>query len=520
MSDLINKIKPPNYKEEFFNIYNFNGITIIYHTIKNEHHLYYHLKLYTERNNTNTQNKLYIIYYFDKELQLNYDFIKDKNIFLLKIEKNYELFFQIHLLRHDYFYKNKIQETTKILEIYDNINVPFEKYPKMQMYCRKDWFKNNLINGLTNYEKQLEIINYLDENDDFYSKIRENISIETIEYYNILLENFDIFFKENFVDIMDFKEFASIYSFESTNQIYMSFISKNIVLENIYYINKCWFDKDKKPLVLEDFYKDFEYREFKNNSYVKYISDISNVPISQKISHEVMFLDYVYGFYNFGEFWDIIKRLLVSEKKELPLFHLKHNKITNIEYYFNKLNFKYPTNYQKTENDGKLYYFNKINRSTITGNLCRGHIDRFFAYNFNKILNPEKVIDKSYNIYLARSNFGRSIQNENIIVNILQKKYNFIVVNGSEKLEDTIHLFTNAKLILGAHGSLMKNLIWSKKNPILIELCPSTRHDCFYGNAIGCGFFSLFFVVDSDEKEEIILNDIQIENLYKLLDNI
>ena len=373
------------------------------------------------------------------------------------------------------------------------------------MYCRKGWFKNNLINGLTNYKNQLEIINYLDKNDNIYSKIIDNNQIESIEYYSKLLEDFDVFFKENFLEIMNFKDFANIYSFESVGQIYMSFISNNIVLENVYYINKCWFDKDKNPLILEDFYKDFEYKEFKNNSYINYIADISNSTIFQKINKESMFLDYIYGFYNFGEFWDIIKRLLITDKKELPLFHLSYNRVTEIEYYFNKLNFKYPTIYQKTENDGKLYYFNKINISTITGNLCRGQIDKFFAYNFNKILNSEKLIDKSYNIYLARSKFGRSIQNEKVIVDILKEKYNFIVVDGSEKLEDIIHYFTNAKIILGAHGSLMKNLIWSKKNPILIELCPYTRHDCFYGNAIGCGFFSLFFVVDCNEKEEIIL---------------
>ena len=520
MNNLINKQKPPFYKEAFFSIYNFNGITIVYHTLINENHLCYHLKLYTERHSSNFQNKLYVIYYFDKELSLNYDFIKDKNIVLIKSEQDYELFFQTHLLRHDYFYKNKIHETDKIMENYNNISVPFDKYPTMTMYNRKDWFKNNLINGITICEKQLEIINYLDENDVVYSKIRENKQIETIEYYNKSLEDFDSFFKQHFSDVMDFKEFASMYSFEKVDQIYMSFISNNIVLENVYYINKCWFDKDKNPLELQDFYKDFEYREFKNNSHVKYVTDISNIPIFQTINKEVMFLDYVYGFYNFGEFWDVIKRLIVSDKKGLPLFHLKHSRVTEIDYYFNKLNFNFPTNYQKTENDGKLFHFNKINISTITGNLCRGHIDKFFAYNFNKTLNPIKAIDKSYNIYLARSKFGRSIQNEESIVNVLKDKYRFIVLDGSEKLEDTIHYFTNAKIILGAHGSLMKNIIWSKKNPILIELCPHTRHDCFYGNAIACGFFSLFFVVECNGKEEIVLSDTQIEELYKLINNL
>jgi hypothetical protein len=71
---------------------------------------------------------------------------------------------------------------------------------------------------------------------------------------------------------------------------------------------------------------------------------------------------------------------------------------------------------------------------------------------------------------------------------------------------------------LGAHGSLMKNMIWAKKNPVLIELCPPTRHDCFYGNAQGLCFFTLFILTDTNKKEEIILNDKQKGCLFKLLD--
>jgi capsular polysaccharide biosynthesis protein len=121
---------------------------------------------------------------------------------------------------------------------------------------------------------------------------------------------------------------------------------------------------------------------------------------------------------------------------------------------------------------------------------------------------------------LARGAYGRSIINEQQIVNILKEKYNFIILNGTESLEVTINYFTNAKIMLGAHGSLMKNMIWSKKNPILIELCPPTRHDCFYGNATSLGFTTFFILTNCGEKEEIVLNDEQIENLYKLLDNL
>jgi hypothetical protein len=299
-------------------------------------------------------------------------------------------------------------------------------------------------------------------------------------------------------------------------------VPNNIVLENVYYINKQWFDKDRNPLQMDVFYDDFEYREYKNHYENTYwndsITDISNTPVNQEIEEEVMFLDYIYGFYNFGEFWDVIKRLLLSKIKNLPLFHLTYNRITNIKYFFDKLQFIYPTIYQKQERANQLFYFHKVHISLPINIGSRGLLSKDFAYQFNKILNPCQISEISYNIYLARGVYGRSILNEHKIIDVLTKKYNFIVLNGTESFEDTIRYFTNAKIILGAHGSLMKNMIYCKNNPSLIELCPHTRHECFYVNARDLGFLPFFIVVDCNNNEEIILNDQQINGLYEMLD--
>jgi hypothetical protein len=222
-------------------------------------------------------------------------------------------------------------------------------------------------------------------------------------------------------------------------------ISKNIILDDVYYIHKCWFDKDRNPLFIKEINEDFEYNEY-IYSWENKITDIKEMNVYQDIKEEVMYLDYIYGFYNFGEFWDVIKRLLVTKKRNLPLFHLTHNRINNINYYFDKLNFKFPTGYQKTERSFKLYHFDKINITTITNGGCICYIDKNLGYNFNKLFNPCEIIDKSYNIYLARGPNGRSIIDENKIIDILKNKYNFIVLNGSESLQDTIHYFTNAKI--------------------------------------------------------------------------
>lgn len=514
-------------QSELISLYNFNGVTVLYYFIQNIHDLIYRLNHYINR--IEEQTIVYVITNPYKE-NINFDFIKDKNIILLQTEINFELFYNLHILRHDYFYKNKIINTENILDIFNEISVSWDKYPKASCYNRSGMFVQNLKNELSKTKNTMELIKQLDTENKLYEQLIEYKPIENLEHYNFLLEEINIFLIEN-VEVyknkqLEFKEYASIYNFEKHGFIWINCIPKNITLENVYYINKRWFDKDKKQLEMEEFDKDFEYKEHKNcwensNWPNLCITDITKIPVYQEIEEEVMFLDYIYGFYNFGEFWDVIKRLLLSKKKNLPLFHLSYNRITNIEYYFDKLQFKYPTNYQTQEGNKKLYFFNKINISLVKNAGCRGIVDRYFGYEFNKLLNSSKLeSEKTYNIYLARGQYGRSIKNESQIVDVLKKKYNFIVLNGTEKMEETIHYFTNAKIILGAHGSLMKNMIWSKKTPILIELCPPTRHDCFYGNAKSLGFLSFFVLTDSNESEQIILNDEQIGGLYKLLDKL
>jgi hypothetical protein len=505
----------------FIYLYNFNGKNVLYSLLKNGYDLIYYINLYFNKQTILPNYNTYIIVHFTPENNL-LEFINNKNIILLQSDIQFELFFYLQLLRHNYFYKNKITNTNEIFNLWNDISVPFDKYPNMIMYSRKDMFINNLNADLNICDETINIIKKIDKTQNLYSDIIEYKPIEKIEYYNTLLDKINTFLTKNVEYFnngeVNFKEYSVNYIFKKSHIIYNSFISKNITLENVYYMNKCWFDKNRQPLLINDFNIDFEYRQFiehfENKNFNK---NIDSVSIYQEVTEEVMFLDYIYGFYNFGEFWDVIKRLLISNVKNLPLFHLTHNRITNIEYYFNKLEYKYPTNYQKRERENKLYYFHKINISTISGTF-RGAIDNYFGYHFNKLFNQTKICDKSYNIYLARSNFGRNIQDEEKIVNVLKEKYNFIVLDGKETLEETMHYFTNAKIILGAHGSLIKNMIWAKKNPVLIELCPPTRHDCFYGNAQGLGFFPLFILTDTNEKEEIILNDKQKGCLFKLLD--
>jgi capsular polysaccharide biosynthesis protein len=102
----------------------------------------------------------------------------------------------------------------------------------------------------------------------------------------------------------------------------------------------------------------------------------------------------------------------------------------------------------------------------------------------------------------------------------LSKWPNFVVIDGSESLHKIIYYFTNASLIIGPHGSMFKNMIYCKKNPVLMELCPSTRHKCFLWNAVKCKFLMFYIVLESDKEENILLNKSNILKILKIIEEI
>jgi len=496
----------------FFHIHNYNNTVIAYCRV-NDINQYYALKWHL---NQPIDYRLYLLYFFqDSEGNMKQiDQCANENITLIQCFMNCEPFFYLHLLRHNYFYKKGrrdiLENPNILLEIYNKINVD-NGLPKFE------WNINNNKQDI-DFSYISKKISELD-----IDPLLASTKIEKMSYYCERIDHINDLLITNIPDIESiicFKEFMELYAIKPNNRLFSIFKSTDLVLENVYYINKCWFDGNRHPLHNVIFNSDIEYGVFEktDNAWNHHVSDITNYPIHQSIDEEIVYLDYIYGYYNFGEFWDCIRRLLAESKKPLPLFHVSNSRVTNIEYYFKKLGFNYPTKYQTQEGNNKLYYFNKIHVSIINGG-CRGYYDKYIAYQFNRVFNPNSISEtKSYNIYLARGPYGRSLLNESNIVNTLKAKYGFVIIDGSESLETIMQHFTNANIILGVHGSLMKNTIWCKKNPVFIELCPNTRHGCFQDNAMCCNFTTFFFICDCNEKEEVVLGDEKENALYGLLD--
>jgi len=308
-----------------------------------------------------------------------------------------------------------------------------------------------------------------------------------------------------------------------------TYSTKTIVLRDVYYKDKLWYDHDRKPLIIPEFEKDIEYQSYREGTLTwpkihrtnEIWEDISNDIVDKDISVPILFLDYIYGFYNFGEFWDVMRRLLVAEPhiKKLPLFHIENNSVTGIEHYFHAAGFPFKPDYLSRAN--QLVHFKEVYINTILHG-CRGMISQGFCYDMNKRMNPEfgTVNPNSYKLYLTRGVFGRSILDEASLIAVLKEKYGFVILNGSESLAETIYYFSNASIILGAHSSLMKNMVWCMKNPVFIEMTPLTRSNnpCFVGNSSSLGFQTMYFICDCDEKEQLLLTEKQRTALVELID--
>jgi hypothetical protein len=82
-------------------------------------------------------------------------------------------------------------------------------------------------------------------------------------------------------------------------------------------------------------------------------------------------------------------------------------------------------------------------------------------------------------LYLSRNHVrpgARSVLNEGEVLDFLQQ-HGFIVVRGTEPLEEILGLFNAAKVIVGPHGSLFANTMFCAADCRILEYCPANRVD-------------------------------------------
>lgn len=484
----------------FFYILNHTlGFIVYVHTTKNDL-LLQQIKYYIQDKKNNT--KLYLIYssdegefYFENE-HINFYFTN--------------LNFEQALLRHNYTkdrLASKLHNKLKFIDLYDKVSLPLEQIQQKLINIGRE--VNNNIKRAIDITKEETYKDYnLLPVDDFSLNINDFIS-----FIKSILDSSLSF---------NFKSFFEIYSIPIHFRLRDKVFYKTILFENIYYRNKGFYQKDGSFFNITCLNTDIEYSDY-NKIQLK-INKCNAIEVDEP----VLFLDYIYDFYNFGEFWDITKRLIFFDKQEhVELYGLSKNKIQNIENYFSKFNINYPPKYsrdyktfdeQSETNIGSTYLFKKLYVSTIN-NTCRSALDPWVLFEMNKYFNPNKLNEKNYILYLSRGKESRGMINEENLLRGLNIFSNFKVLNGNESFNEQQYYFTNAKLIIGVHGALQGNFVWNKNNFIFVELAPyqRCRQLSHFGDAYECGFKSIIIPCDADIEESIIMSKEHIEHVVDIV---
>tara|TARA_R100000008_G_scaffold86896_1_gene82583 strand:- start:11263 stop:12312 length:1050 start_codon:yes stop_codon:yes gene_type:complete len=242
---------------------------------------------------------------------------------------------------------------------------------------------------------------------------------------------------------------------------------------------------------------------------------------------EVIELDdsfsYVYGhhyfnIYVFGHFWDTLQDL-----QKIESLHLKNTKlitpplsthVTDVDFHLSlfgypekdRLSLSFPLGGQTLYKVPSLYYPSPTaSPSQISINGLK-----YLRSKYNALLNES---DNTTKLYLSRPEkvagiSQRRVLNNAEVINYLRSQ-GFTVVEGNEGIEKHINLFNKASIIIGAHGSLFRNIIFSDYNPKVFEFCPKNRACLNFtkiGKTLGLEYKWIETKADEDFNIKIDLN--------------
>lgn len=276
-----------------------------------------------------------------------------------------------------------------------------------------------------------------------------------------------------------------------------------------------------------DLPKNFQYyrnifKEKKQNEIPDFKSlDTSNL---QVIQQECCFMMGQYHIYPYGHLYDVIQ--YCKDYQEAGLSHLpwlvgkiNTNHTQNIfENHFKTFGCKTTIPTQRNE----IKIFKRLHIShheTFPAQFDPEKIkwirDKYFNRFETKINDFKKTLPEKYNLYLHRPS-KRKVLNFEQIKPLLQKN-NFIILDGSEGLIAHMAYFQNPGIVLGPHGSLFRNALFTSDNanPKYYEFCPDNRVDkSIRGACISCGASDYEqILVPSNNSNEIIINPSEIESI-------
>ena len=486
----------------FFYLLNTSESLVVYvHTTKLGD-LIYAIKLFIKNKKNKHHKKLSLIYSSENNNTIN-EVFDDVDLYHSTI--NFESSLLLHNKSKDRI-ASKTHVKEKFISLYEKISLTANDVNERLIRLNR---KPNLNLERATQKCKNELFSM---HSDVVAK--QNAALDTlIEFIYTNISN-----SSNF----DFKTFFGYYAVPCMSGSWFGdkTLYQTVIYENIYYRNKGFYNADGSFFDINEISQDIEYQNY-NKTKLKI--DTAN---AIHVVDPTLFLDYIYDFYNFGEFWDVVQRILtINITGNIKLFGLDKHKVSNIETYFNKCGLEYPPSYTRDfcwkdveheTNKGSTFFFKKLYFSTIQ-NTCRGSLNPWITFKMNTYYNPSCASRETFKIYLSRGKEKRGMVNEEHLISRLTQE-GFVILDGSETLQKQIFYFTNASLIVGVHSSLMKNIVWCKQNPVFMELIPPSRsHLCFIGNAEQLGFKAIPLLCNANEHEEIVMSDNEILDLVDLI---
>jgi len=114
---------------------------------------------------------------------------------------------------------------------------------------------------------------------------------------------------------------------------------------------------------------------------------------------------------------------------------------------------------------------------TISGNPSLENIQLIREYYLKKIAPFDE-----YCIIIKRNETDRFIENFDEVFEYIKTIFpnEKWIIFENQTIDETLHIFNNAKLVIGAHGAGLANLVFSNENIYVLEFVPSLNFNCCY----------------------------------------
>lgn len=270
------------------------------------------------------------------------------------------------------------------------------------------------------------------------------------------------------------------------------------------------------------------------NSFDLYAKSIyryaSKNKLIKKLSPEYTYVDisHPFGWYAFGHLHDSLQRLfnlrdlLGKTEKRYKFIVSKHDRVNDFLIHLSVF-----AGYLVSEDDlvllgDGIYSVDDIIKPYMSSVYTNFRSD-VFEWMYQRYWNHFRPasVPEGAKLYLSRNHVkpgSRGVLNEGDFISKLVDA-GFVIVRGSESLDEIYRIFSTAKLIIGPHGSLFANTIFAPEDCHIVEFCPDNRVDTSFLRKTKKSTRYNQIKLPSDEKFNVIIPEDVIFDIIRTIVN-